>query len=341
MSIASSSSGRDIPQSIDRFASWILPKNAFSQILLWLLLPLLLFIATLSLSSFCLSPITPYLFLLSISAIVLSIRFRTFGLAIIYGVLLAVLLFFYKDIAPHERLWQMQLLFSIAIETYILLLAVEEVEGLLHTRDIQSEKDSEKIKVFCKEQEGKEQNWEEERARLEEELRRLKEEAEQRKIEKASDEKRICLIESEITMLTAQKEELINEAFAARAASAEFSYRLQEEIKKRERCAEALPQVVTDEQLKRDKARAEGLYNQLRIQFEEKSKILSQARKALFQAEGKLTAHEYDNLLREMDPDLSEINGLQTYLNRCVEEKLLMEEEIVSLEALISHFLSR
>lgn len=82
-------------------------------------------------------------------------------------------------------------------------------------------------------------------------------------------------------------------------------------------------------------AQVQGLYSQLKSQFEEKSKILSTTRRELFQLEGKLLAFERESLLKEMgEEDPSEKLLLEELKVELLENKMLAED-VQQLEELL------
>lgn len=139
----------------------------------------------------------------------------------------------------------------------------------------------------------------------------------------------IVKLEQAIAEIQAQKE----------SALAEF--KAQKELA----LVDTLKQEVVDDEsmiaLKKDFAHVLGKYNQLKEQFEEKAKVLSQARRELFQTQGKLMVFEreqqlaLDNFASQQDMHVL----LAIYENEIGKAQNL-KEEINNLEELISDLLT-
>lgn len=346
------------------------------------------------------------------------------GLSISYVLLGGLAFLCYQQIPPSTLFWQLGILFSMALNFYIALLACEEIFSLISTLTSDMDQHIALLAKAGHEHEEEQQVWNDEKMSLEEEVKRWKEEAEQRKIEKQIADKHLLLVQSEIELFDQQKENLVKDAYEARAFAAErlqnmeesqlqmqilstqvaplkeekelllqknlehekilctlqediqkqreHSYlleeekrllsvqlqSLQEEVTKKEQLVSTLneekilweeksapadPEVVV--QLSREKARVEGLYEQLRTQFEEKACVLSSTRKELFRAEGQLLAIDHEKKILPIDPSTDiqerELNILQTELMAMNQENLYLEQEITEMEALISRLLSQ
>lgn len=161
------------------------------------------------------------------------------------------------------------------------------------TSSMQSEQDQE-----LKE---KQKSYEAEIKGLQEELEKWIEEAKQRKIEKVQLEQKIALIQSEIETYLAQKEAILADSF-----------------EKRNQPADVLELM--------------SRYEQLRSQFDEKSKVLSQTRQELFQSQGKVAVLEKQ--LLELEYQFSQIQADQ------LQQMGKLQEEIISLEELISQLMN-
>ncbi|NGX55322.1 MAG: hypothetical protein KR126chlam2_00955 [Chlamydiae bacterium] len=227
-------------KTIDRLASLFLPEKKLTQIVLWSVIPSVLLLLSVGLSFINRSPITLYIPVVAITTLCLSIYYRTIGFYISFVGLLFFALIFYRAIPFDQRLWQMEILFSFAIDSFIILLAIEEVEALLGQLETKSLENQERVHSISHEQQETEKKWDEERKAFEAEIERWKTEAEQRRIDKQNDEKRFVLMHSELEMLTSQKEELISDAFEARSSASERLRRLEEQIQETERLAATL-----------------------------------------------------------------------------------------------------
>jgi chromosome segregation ATPase len=99
---------------------------------------------------------------------------------------------------------------------------------------------------------------------------------------------------------------------------------------------EELENSSPDEKTLRELNLVKANLSQLRAQFDEKTKTLSETRKELFQTQTKLMAFERESREGVYCPDLSEVHFLQKELNRLEMEKEGLLEEITLLEELIS-----
>lgn len=393
------------------FLGWI-PEGVIPQALLWVCLPAFLFILTMGVGYVQTCSFLPSFPLLVFLGCLACVLWRTIGLSIAYGAL-ALFLFLYFDRVPVEdRLWQMGAVFVLALDYFILLLSLEEIESVLGSLFSTSNGVSIELKKTQESLALLQQAHQEEVESLQETIEKLKAEAEQRKIDKQQDLESLQWIQSEIEMLTGQKEEFIIEAREARKMSLDrreemekLEERLQthlldkkeaehyligyqekilalhvekrslashyhellgvkEEAKKR---IEELDKALQDSQAKiasletalREKenaipeplpvdkemvgelSRQEGCYKQLRSQFDEKSSILSQTRKELFQTQGKLMALERENILSSPELEAEESLHVGHLITKAAQEMQQLEEEIISLEQFVSHLLSQ
>ncbi|MBI3901064.1 MAG: hypothetical protein HY324_02810, partial [Chlamydiia bacterium] len=140
---------------------------------LWHSLPLIFFLATVGVGMLSPSPLTRYVPFIALFQFVLTLGFRTWGLALSYSLLAMVLFLGAPSLSRDVLLWQMGLFFALALNSYILLLSLEEEASL--------EKPSEPDEVSLL---RLKKSYEENVKELNEEIERLKEEAELRRIEK-------------------------------------------------------------------------------------------------------------------------------------------------------------
>jgi hypothetical protein len=301
-------------------------------------------------------PFTKYLPFLAVVSAVLTFRFKTLGLSSSYIAFFLFILIFFSDLPCEGQLWQMSLLFILALNIFILLLSIEEAEACLKEMGSQTQEMkrlSHRVEI---EYQLAKKTAEEKEEELKEEIERLKQEAELRRIEKASDLKQLELVQSEIELLTSQKEGFIEDSRKARMAAVHQlqQFKESEAILKRDLIAsqetilalQQRPPVVqnvsvedTDTDLKKALAVAEGVSTQLRSQFEEKSQILSQTRKELFQTQGKLIALEKELAFSKLDPDREEVGSLEKEVAALTLEMDALEGEINQLEELVSRIL--
>ncbi|MCH9610508.1 MAG: hypothetical protein SP1CHLAM42_05750 [Chlamydiales bacterium] len=87
--------------------------------------------------------------------------------------------------------------------------------------------------------------------------------------------------------------------------------------------------------------RVQGLYKQLRSQFEDKTRILDQTRKELFVLQTKWQSQKRSDELELLEGPAEQIQQLERELNVACRECLRLEEEVNSLESLISHILTQ
>lgn len=203
--------------SVKDALSKAVPESIAARIFFWGALPSFLLLFDVGVGFLSASSISFYLPFLAIAGGVLCLRWKSAGLWGSYLALGLLLLFFYKDIPFEERLWQMGVVFALAVNFFILLLSSEEIESLIsQTSETGRIKANELMQTQLSLQQLN-QEKEELQKSFEEEIRRLKEEAEARKIERQQESKRIDLIQSEIEMLTTQKAYFVAEAKKARA----------------------------------------------------------------------------------------------------------------------------
>ncbi len=285
----------------------VMPSSLIGRVVLVLFLPAFLLLTTLWAIFLQPSPLTPYLAGLLLFGSVMACQYRTKGLLISYAALIGAYLFKQTSFS----LYEVGLCVAAATDFLILLLGVDEVKSLLSTLVAESKSYMNQYLVKNQELLANEESWSEARQALEEEIAEWKEEAKQRKIDLQMSVEKMELVQSEIEMLTSQKERILQEAYALRKTVPERSTQI------------------------------EGLYKQLRIQFEEKSRALVQTRKELFQAQTKLQGQEIEQRLAEFDGEREEVNHLEEELAHTLNECAAMEEEINALEALISHILAQ
>ncbi len=327
-----------------------LPQRGFGASLFWNLLPLLFLLFSLSCS--LLLPCTwtrflPPILLLSCAAIFYG---RLRGLCAVYGLFLASTYFYLNALPKEVRFWHVGLLLSFALDFYIFFLSLKEMEGiwmqmrqegethvnLMH----QKERDCEQIRS----------EKEEERRQFEERIEELKKEIEQRRIEKAQQEHLFGLVQGEIELLSGQKEEWTSTLREVREERLQSVLKVGElqnvyaasEVAMQERILaiqwNALFNVPQAEKISEESrhalAQTEGKYKQLREQFEEKSQILSQTRKELFAAEGKILKLMIEKNEEALEPSEDFQRRLEKEVVVLGEEILCLEEEILLLEDL-------
>ncbi|MFZ0564896.1 MAG: hypothetical protein WAM28_01720 [Chlamydiales bacterium] len=214
----------DTPLAVDNkpsnttkvFLSFCLPKGLLENIFLWSFLPVVLLLLTVWASFLASSPFTYFIPLFALAGPLACYFWKTIGLSASYLLLLIWTFFALRDVSSDQYFSQIGITVCLFIDYFIVFLSIKEVKANLKNIVEESQLRLEAIHQTRKEMQQIEQATKEEREEFELQIEKLKEEAEQRRIEKQQDNKRFELIQSEIEMLTEQKEELIADAFEAR-----------------------------------------------------------------------------------------------------------------------------
>ncbi|MCH9625183.1 MAG: hypothetical protein S4CHLAM123_03530 [Chlamydiales bacterium] len=396
---------------LDKMLSQLLPKSLTGRTFIWTFLPTLLLLLTVGVSFLSPSVFTlplPFLALVTAGG---CVCFRTRGLIGSYIAISLFVLLFYQDLSLDDKLWQFGIIFSLGLTLFITLLSVEEIDHCFEQMNQVSNDNLAHLRQTELDFQNAQQAWEQKLQELEEEIERLKTEAELRRIEKHESQQQFTLIQSEIELLTSQKNTLLEEARALRVNSESHvidfdteeriqalekqleqkfneSQVLSEELVQRSasledaqanslqlelKLAQALEEtkqhqanldtlqqklnesqervlflqqnqesIAPDEVLQKECNRARGLYSQLRIQFEEKSEILSQTRKELFASQERLEILAVQARLDQLEPNRQqEMPFLEQELESLREELQRVEGEVIDLEGLVSHVLLR
>lgn len=202
------------------FLGWI-PEGVSSSLWLWGSLPAFLLLFTLWIGS-----VQPCAFLPSLPLFVFlgsfaCLLWRTIGLSLFYGALTLFVFLYYDRVSPADRLWQMGIVFGLALDCFILLLSLEEIENLLKSLSSTVQGTSTELQLARKDLSHLQKTHQEEVETLQETIEKLKAEAEQRKIDRQNDLEKLEWVQSEIEMLTHQKETFIQEARHARQMALE------------------------------------------------------------------------------------------------------------------------
>lgn len=196
--------------------SQVIPESGFGKIVFWGALPLVFLFLTIEVSFLSHSPFSSSLPFLAIAGGLSLLRWRLPALIGTHAALIA--LFFFSE----GGLKDYGILVAFALDFFILYFSFLEVESLfLGLSQFGKERVKElnqSLALLSQTQQEKEEQG----RTLQEEIQRLKEEAEQRRIEMSQEAKRISLIQSEIELLTAQKEVFVNEAKKAKAIFAQM-----------------------------------------------------------------------------------------------------------------------
>ncbi len=280
--------------------------------------------------------ITSYFPYVALVSVLLAARFKTVGISVAYGMLAFYLVYFYPSITPSARLWEMGLIFTTALTSFIFLLSFEEMEALSSTLSKNLDEKDKQLTTTAGQLGQLEQSYKEQYAELEQEIQKLKNEASIRILERQQDQRTIELITSEIELLTNQKQEILASAARAyeQASKAELVEVHLEPLSDKSQTSYQLPVDVSAEtlELKRKLTRVEGLYKQLRTQFDEKANVLLATRKELFKVEGQLEVDEREKYLASLELEES----LEKDFAILAEENQMLEEEISNLEEIIS-----
>lgn len=231
--------------------------------ILSLIFPCTLFLLTLSISALksTFPPSFPLFVALGLTA---TFFLRSFGLLCAYLLLAPFFFFAYKE----KQLWEMTLVYTLAIDYFIALLFFDKEETKSESSNSQIEE-------------------------LQKIIDQLKEEAERRYLEK-----------TEIEAKYWELQKAINQ--------------------------DSSSQILSEE----------AKYKQLRQQFDEKSKILSETRKTLFETEGKLLALQKERTLDDDDRRKKE-EELAKALEKEIETNQQYEKEISYLEQLVADLIKK
>lgn len=281
----------------------------------WLLVPFCFLFLTLQLAWQHSSAFTTFLPLISCLGIFFSIVYRTKGLIIAYSLLTLLVLYFYQSLLPEENLWQMGLIFSLAVDFFIALLLIEwtdEERMHIEKKNEEQEKKLVDINEHFLQEEKKYQDYIDS---LKESMQNLMQEAEQRRIDRVREQ---ALLREEIKIITSQKNLLHEEIDKMKLALEESRAQID---------AMAASPSKTEVIIMPDKS-IEREYKQIRKQFEEKSHILNQTRQELF-----ATQTELLGLQRQEYKDEEGLwHWLTPLLLEAAEEQKQLEEEISLLE---------
>lgn len=198
----------------------MLPESVVGRVLLWGAIPVVLFLLTLGISFVSAVSFANYLpFLVVLGG--LSVLFgRTLGLGAVYFAFFIFAWVVYKEIPIEERLWQLGLAATLAVDFFVLFLAREEIEGSLASKDQDIQRKGSQLLQMELTLQSVQSQIEADTERFEQELAKLKAEAEQRRIEREVEQRKFQLIEKEIDEITAQKEDFLTEAREGRKLAA-------------------------------------------------------------------------------------------------------------------------
>lgn len=323
--------------------SRFLPAQAFGQVLVWTFIPTFLFLFTLGISFLNFCPFTLYLPFFALISAAITIRYRTIGLSGSYAALAFFVFFFFKELPEETLLWQMGIIFTLALTIFILLLSVEETEACLEKQVAGSTELTDKCLKAEANLAHLQRTAEERERELQEEIGKLKEEAELRRIERAGLLKQSELIHSEILWLTSQKEAFITEAREARGAASLCQKNLEEEKQARalhEEAAVSYQQNLAKEKeeltlfhqknLEREKEEIEARYQSAIEREKADSAVRYQT---ALQEEMRLAANLYQKYLEEQK------GGCETQIASLKQEILSLHEALNAAQEEKTHLL--
>ena len=420
------------------FLSRVIPGSLIGRVVLFFFLPLFLLLSTLWVALIEQTALSPYICGLLLFGTVMSCQYRTKGFFVSLFALASIYIFKHTGYS----LMEIGLCIAATFDFLVVLLVVKEIKASLAGVIEESKSHMNQFLAKNKELIETEENFSKTQQTLEEEIASWKEEAEQRKVDMQLLLDKTLLIQSEIEMLTAQKESILNDAYEVRkeaksqlttlkeqfaeverareevhkrleatvdvdglkqeyeeritAVKKEFARQEQEFQEKLKQAYEATANSQELEELQQrlvhqqqefqeklklsseatanshelategransqeieelqqrlaktqakleqlpDQTQQIALYKQLRSQFEEKARVLVQTRKQLFSAETKLQSYDLQKGLDELRDEREEAQELEEGLSIASIECEALEEEISSLEALISHILSQ
>ena len=216
------------------FFSRVIPGSIGGRVVLFFFLPLFLLLSTLWIALIEPTALSPYICGLLLFGTVMSCQSRIKGLLISVAAVVAVYAFKHSG----YTLFEIGLCVAAICDFVIAFLAMTEIKTLLIT--LVNESKSHMNEFLAKKQEllEVEDSFSKTKEQLEAEIASWKEKAEQRKIDLQMAKDRMLLIQSEIEMLTAQKESILNEAYEIRKEARSQLATLKEQIAEVDRARE-------------------------------------------------------------------------------------------------------
>lgn len=321
----------------------LVPERLSGRALFWGVLPLFLFLLTSGVSFFSTSFFSPLIPFASLVGTLVCMRWRAIGLYSCYVALALLALFFFREMPHAVGLWQGGVIFSLAVDFFILLLVVEEIE----TREEGREKE---IRLLQLQSSQAAKEWNELKESFEKEIERLKQEAEQRVIEKRKEGELIELIQSEITLLNSQKNAILAEAKRALSQEPRIIYkedeervlRLGEELTELRISLEATQSQLSEksvclERVEADKADRLLQLERIQAQLTEKSALLEKAQ-AQVQAQAKERVSQLEAIQAQLGEKSALLEEMQSewmkVQTQAKEQQVEREERLSQLEAI-------
>lgn len=273
------------------------------------------------------SPQSHYLLLVPAIALPICSKWRTRGLWIVLPLLLLLYFLHIDQFHFREKFWQAGMALAFALASIIYALSLEEMDSLMQLGAHEEQRQETRIQLL--EQSLSETKSADERAKEDFKKKIFQKEGEMLLLSQKVEEKE--------RTLSCKIQELLclNEELKSRLLEAENNKNYQEKRTPRE------PSQIEEQLLEvmREKKRMEGLYKQMREQFEEKSLLLEQVRKQLFYVEEEVTGLKMQQQEREESLEqqsipligqaLAEIGKLQ-------EKEVHYLEEIQELQEIIT-----
>lgn len=264
--------------------------------------------------------------LLTFSSFVLPSIFLKGGLSVFSGLIVLFMIFEKSMISSVGILWVGGALVSLLLTAFLFFLESEEKRE----RETQRERGyMEKCLALEKLLNEKEEEYEEALDRLKEEIKQLEKEAAQRQIDRQMLESIHVRLREDMEQLNVTKEEIIRENLEVREALRRTSATLSRELS---------PSLEEGQVQLSELQKKERLLKQLKMQFEEKRAALAEARRELFLLEGKL--HNAATLNEEKERESLEENPYFHEMRELLKERVILQDEIKTLEALISRILT-
>lgn len=296
-----------------------------------------------------------YLAILFLCGVIVCWRWHARGLLASITALVLFETYAFLVLPASERLWQLGMGLAMGTSFFVISMTFEEIQSLIS--GVEREATSRLKRVL-----QLDLQLEAFHARIEHETK-----AAQIKIKDQSEEIQVYkrLLEdarNDLLITHEQQEKLMQELIQSRQELSKLHEQLEEGMSSKERVEHVLVQKDKEiEQLWKEMQAAEeqiltlkthgpsdmadpvarkweGMYKQLRQQFEDKSRMVDEARKQLFQAEERLAAYEHEKEAKELAISDIEID-LQNALTHLESDKDQLEREVNHLHQLVGYLM--
>jgi|GEM_PF-1605370 len=255
-------------------------------------------------------------------------RWKMSGLFGAVTILLLYLVATYSDVAIGNRFWHVGTTMAAALGLVVTTLSFEEVEALIGKLRVESESRLKNLWSIDEKFKAAQKAWQEEREDLSQRLQESLQELREKEARIGTFGRVLGVVRQDLDASQRKHERLLTELFEARTQASRLSQELDKEAvfgRDREIC------------------RIEGMYRQLRHQFEEKTKVLADTRKQLFYSQEKCLVYEKE----KEEESLTSLGELELELQRyfcCVEAFRQQHEqdkdsEVAELTALVEALL--